>query len=160
MTEGNASVALSAFMLAYCDGDAVAFSSLYSSVVPRIHRYLLKLCNGRRTMADDLLQTTFLKLHAARAAYIPETDPLPWIYAIAHRCYLDAQRRESVAKKHFMTLQWSVANQDVSDVGTVDLLASQEDESLHLDAHGKTLGAVLLDLPIATDAADLERSEP
>lgn len=29
-------------------------------------------------------------------------------------------------------------------------------ESLHLDAHGKTLGAVLLDLPIITDAAPHE----
>lgn len=44
-------------------------------------------------LAEELLQQTFLKLHQARASYIAGADPLPWLYAIAHRTCLDALRR-------------------------------------------------------------------
>jgi RNA polymerase sigma factor (sigma-70 family) len=46
-----------------------------------------------RAVAEDLLQLTFLKLHRARAAYVRGADPLPWIYSIAHRTFLDEARR-------------------------------------------------------------------
>jgi DNA-directed RNA polymerase specialized sigma24 family protein len=42
-----------------------------------------------RAVAEDVLQATFLKVHRARGAYIRGADPVPWIYAIAHRTFLD-----------------------------------------------------------------------
>jgi RNA polymerase sigma-70 factor (ECF subfamily) len=50
-----------------------------------------------RAIADDLLQQTFLKVHRARGAWVPGADPTPWIYAIAHRTFLDEARRVSRA---------------------------------------------------------------
>jgi len=79
-------------MAQYCDGDASAFRELYALVAPRLHGYLLKMARSR-AVADDLLQQTFLKVHRARAAYIRGADPVPWIYSIAHRTFLDETRR-------------------------------------------------------------------
>jgi RNA polymerase sigma-70 factor, ECF subfamily len=83
-------------MARYCDGDASAFRELYALVSPRLYGYLVKMAR-ERALADDLLQLTFLKVHRARAAYIRGADPVPWIYSIAHRTFLDETRRKKRA---------------------------------------------------------------
>ncbi|HEY4175633.1 MAG TPA: RNA polymerase sigma factor [Kofleriaceae bacterium] len=80
----------------YVDGDAAAFRELYAAVAPRLYGYLVKMSRNR-PLADDLLQQTFLKIHRARAAYVRGADPLPWLYAIAHRTFLDAVRKDKRA---------------------------------------------------------------
>lgn len=84
-------------MARYCDGDASAFRELYAEVAPRLYGYLVKMAR-QRPLADDLLQQTFLKVHRARAAYVRGADPIPWIYAIAHRTFLDEARKGKRAK--------------------------------------------------------------
>jgi RNA polymerase sigma-70 factor, ECF subfamily len=83
-------------MLRYCDGDAGAFRELYALVAPRLLGYLLKMAR-ERALADDLLQQTFLKVHRARQAYVRGADPLPWIYSIAHRTFIDETRKHKRA---------------------------------------------------------------
>jgi len=83
-------------MAKYCDGDASAFRELYALVAPRLLGYLVKMARDR-AVAEDLLQHTFLKLHRARAAYVRGADPLPWLYAIAHRTFIDEARRKKRA---------------------------------------------------------------
>jgi RNA polymerase sigma-70 factor, ECF subfamily len=83
-------------MQRYCDGDAGAFRELYALVAPRLLGYLLKMARDR-ALADDLLQQTFLKVHRARAAYVRGADPLPWIYSIAHRTFIDQARKHKRA---------------------------------------------------------------
>src|SRR5436305_15319119 len=80
-------------MARYCDGDAHAFRELYAQVAPRLLGYLIKMARNR-AVAEDLLQQTFLKIHKARAAYVRGADPLPWIYAIAHRTFIDRARAD------------------------------------------------------------------
>src|ERR1700710_1648132 len=83
-------------MQRYCDGDAGAFRELYALVAPRLLGYLLKM-SRERALADDLLQQTFLKVHRARATYVRGADPLPWIYSIAHRTFIDETRKHKRA---------------------------------------------------------------
>jgi RNA polymerase sigma-70 factor (ECF subfamily) len=83
-------------MQRYCDGDAGAFRELYALVAPRLLGYLLKMARDR-ALADDLLQQTFLKVHRARASYVRGADPLPWIYSIAHRTFIDQARQHKRA---------------------------------------------------------------
>jgi len=78
-------------MARYCDGDATAFRELYQMLAPRLFGYLVKMTRDP-AIAADLLQQTFIKLHRARAAYIRDADPIPWIYAIARRVFLDDDR--------------------------------------------------------------------
>src|SRR6476619_7964104 len=84
-------------MQRYCDGDASAFRELYALVAPRLLGYLLKMAR-ERALADDLMQQTFLKVHRARAAYVRGADPLPWIYSLAHRTFIDDVRKGKRAK--------------------------------------------------------------
>lgn len=79
-------------MQRYCDGEAGAFRELYALVAPKLLGYLVKMTR-ERVLADDLLQQTFMKVHRARAAYVRGADPLPWIYSIAHRTFIDETRR-------------------------------------------------------------------
>ena len=79
-------------MRRYCDGDAAAFHALYALVAGKVLAYLVGL-TGDRATAEDLLQQTFLKLHQARPSYVRGANPVPWIYTIAHRTFLDEARR-------------------------------------------------------------------
>lgn len=83
---------LAQIMERYCNGEAAAFRELYAAVSPRLFGYLMRL-SGERSTAEDLLQQTFLKVHRARRAYVRGAAPLPWMYAIAHRTFLDEARR-------------------------------------------------------------------
>ena len=67
-----------ALMQRYCAGDAGAFRALYQAIAPRLLGYLVKLARDR-SVAEDLLQQTFWKVHRARAAYVVGADPVPWI---------------------------------------------------------------------------------
>lgn len=87
---------LETLMARYGDGDATAFRELYARVAPKLLGFLRKLTR-EAALADDLLQMTFLKLHRARASYIRGAAPLPWIYAIAHRTFIDDVRRRQRA---------------------------------------------------------------
>jgi RNA polymerase sigma-70 factor (ECF subfamily) len=86
-------------MSRYCDGDAEAFRRLYALTAPRIFSFLHRVI-GDRAAAEDLLQQTFLKVHEARAVYVREADPMPWMYAIARRTFLDEVRRRRRARVH------------------------------------------------------------
>ncbi len=80
----------------YCAGDSSAFRELYAAVAPKLYGYLLRMARTR-ALADDLLQQTFLKVHRARPAFVIGADPVPWIYSIAHRTFLDEARRSKRA---------------------------------------------------------------
>jgi RNA polymerase sigma-70 factor, ECF subfamily len=88
-------------MARYCDGDAVAFQELYGMVAARLLGYLVGLV-GERPAAEDLLQQTFLKLHEARDGYVRGADPLPWLFTIAHRTFLDEARRRKRTRARFV----------------------------------------------------------
>jgi RNA polymerase sigma-70 factor (ECF subfamily) len=90
-------VGLTRLMESYCNGDGAAFRAIYDLTAPALRAYLVGLTHCRTT-ADDLLQEAFLKLHGARASYVRGADPLPWMYTIAHRTFLDDARRRKRAR--------------------------------------------------------------
>ena len=81
-----------ALMTAYAAGDAPAFRRLFARIGPRVHAFFLRSF-GQRTVADELLQATFLKVHRGRASYRSELPVRPWIFAIAARVRRDELRR-------------------------------------------------------------------
>lgn len=80
-------------MLAYGAGDEEAFVILF-------HRYKLKIFNyfhrylGNRATAEDLFQTTFLKIHRARKSYRPSAALSTWIFTIATNILRDYKLSE------------------------------------------------------------------
>ena len=82
---------LCAHMKAYLNGEIEAFDALYVAFSGRLRGYLLSQCRDA-TLADDLLQETFMQIHRSRRTYQPGRPVTPWVYAIARHVYLMKRR--------------------------------------------------------------------
>ena len=78
-------------MRRYLEGRIEAFDGLYDALASRLRGYLLSLCRDA-SLADDLLQETFLQMHRSRRTYEPGRPVTPWIFAIARHVYLMNRR--------------------------------------------------------------------
>ncbi len=81
-----------ALMGAYLDGNERAFVALFQRHGPLLHRFFQRSFHSV-AVADDLVQTTFMKLHRARESYRPGSPVRPWLYAIAGHVRTDELRR-------------------------------------------------------------------
>lgn len=75
----------------YQRGDRRAFDELFRRYAPRLHAFFCRAFNAR-SIADDLLQTTFLNVHASRASFREGAMVRPWLFAIATHARADALR--------------------------------------------------------------------
>ncbi|WP_437644583.1 RNA polymerase sigma factor [Sorangium sp. So ce362] len=91
-------LALNAAMDRYACGDARAFPELHRALSSRLLAYLTRMC-GSETLAGDLTQETFLRIHRARSTFAQGGAVTPWAYAIARNVYVDHAR----AQKHRST---------------------------------------------------------
>ena len=82
---------LEACMEAFLAGDARGFERVYRRLAPRLRGFLRGMCGDAR-LAEDLTQTTFLKVHQARETYRRGAPVEPWVFAIARRTWLDHLR--------------------------------------------------------------------
>ena len=78
-------------MSRYAKGDDGVFEQLYAAMASRLHRFCERLA-GARADADDLVQETFLRVHRARATYLPGANAMYWAFAIARSVHLDRLR--------------------------------------------------------------------
>jgi RNA polymerase sigma-70 factor, ECF subfamily len=88
--------ALAALMAAYQSGSVDAFDRLHEALAPDLKAYLTNLARDP-SLADDLVQETFLQMHRARAAHTPGEPVRPWVFAIAKRVFL--MYRRSMARR-------------------------------------------------------------
>jgi RNA polymerase sigma-70 factor, ECF subfamily len=82
---------LAGLMENYLEGRIEAFDGLYAALAGRIRGYLLVLCRDG-SLADDLVQETFMQVHRSRRTYEPGRPVTPWIFAIARHVYLMHRR--------------------------------------------------------------------
>jgi RNA polymerase sigma factor (sigma-70 family) len=82
-----------ALMEAYVAGDADAFERLFRSLAPSVHAFFVRSV-GWGAVAEDLSQTTFLKLHGARKVWRTGERLRPWVFTIAARVRLDWLRKQ------------------------------------------------------------------
>lgn len=69
-------------MEAYARGDRTAFDPLFNALAPRVLAFF-QHCLPDPSLAEDLLQRTFVQLHSQRQTYRPGTRLRPWLYGIA-----------------------------------------------------------------------------
>lgn len=82
----------------YAEGDDAAFVLVHRAVAERLRAFLTRMARSS-TLADDLLQETFLRMHRARGSFERGARLLPWCYAIARNVYIDHARSRSVRKE-------------------------------------------------------------
>jgi RNA polymerase sigma-70 factor (ECF subfamily) len=91
-------------MARYVGGDEVAFRQLFALLAPKLRAFFLRSFIDP-ALADDLTQTTFLKLHRARATYLPERPLKPWLFTIAAGVRRDELRRRYRLPPHVGELE-------------------------------------------------------
>jgi RNA polymerase sigma-70 factor (ECF subfamily) len=84
--------AASAAMDRYACGDDSAFSELYDLLAPRLTAFLARRARDE-ALASDLVQQTFLQMHASRRHFTEGADVMPWAFAIARRLLIDVVRK-------------------------------------------------------------------
>ncbi len=83
-------------MLAYRDGDAGAFETLYGRHRARLYRFVLRSVK-ERGMAEELFQDVWMRVIEARARYAPKARFTTWLYSIAHNRLIDHWRRKGLS---------------------------------------------------------------
>lgn len=79
-------------MAAYAAGDERAFDALFDAMAPRLLGFFLRSVHDR-AVAEDLLQATFVKLHAMRGSYRAGAPLAPLLFTLAARVRADELRR-------------------------------------------------------------------
>ena len=82
-------------MLAYRDGNAGAFETLYTRHRGRLYRFVLRSVKARAA-AEELFQEVWLRVIEARGRYTPQARFTTWLYTIAHNLLTDHWRRKGL----------------------------------------------------------------
>jgi RNA polymerase sigma-70 factor (ECF subfamily) len=88
---GSNEAELCRLMKGYLDGRLDSFDEVYAALAGRIRGYLYSLCRDA-SLADDLVQDTFMQLHRSRRTYEPGRPVTPWVFAIARHVFLMHRR--------------------------------------------------------------------
>jgi len=80
-------------------GEPAAFDAIYATLNVRLLTFLVRLSRDR-TVAEDLLEETWLRLvtHASRLR--PDTRLLPWLFTVARNLYVSYCRSRLVEESH------------------------------------------------------------
>jgi RNA polymerase sigma-70 factor (ECF subfamily) len=81
-----------ALMASYAAGDDRAFPALFRALAPRLLGFFRRTLSDQ-ALCEDLVQMTFVRLHAARDRYRPGSPVRPWLFTIAARVRIDELRR-------------------------------------------------------------------
>ena len=82
-------------MLAYRDGNAAAFDTLYARHRARLYRFMLRSVKSR-AVGEELFQEIWMKVIEARARYAPQARFITWLYTIAHNRLVDHWRKRGL----------------------------------------------------------------
>lgn len=90
--ERTANTDESQWMAAYAAGDDTAFKPLFQALAPRLLGFFRRSISDQ-ALCEDLVQSTFVRLHTARASYELGAPVRPWLFTIAARVRIDELRR-------------------------------------------------------------------
>ena len=90
--DATAAVSDEQLMLAYRDGDAGAFDTLYRRHKGPVYRYILRQCRDAG-VADELFQDVWMNLIRAREGYTVQAKFTTYLYKLAHNRLIDHYRK-------------------------------------------------------------------
>lgn len=70
-----------------------AIGAIFSGLRGAVFSYLFRMCRNIE-IAEDLLQETFIAMHAGAATFTVGRRLEPWVFAIARNLFLELKRRE------------------------------------------------------------------
>jgi len=98
------------------DRDPQAMEVFFEHFFDRAYGFAVHLV-GDTSLADDLVQEAFLKMHGALDRLDPDRDPAAWVFTIVRNCARDHWRSRSFKtsqKNTDLEHAWDVASTDAS----------------------------------------------
>jgi RNA polymerase sigma-70 factor (ECF subfamily) len=141
-------------MIAYRDGEAAAFETLYARHKGPLYRFVLRSVQARGE-AEELFHDVWLKVIEARERYTPSARFTTWLYTIAHNRVVDHWRRRGLKLA-------SLDSGNDGDDPPFEPAAAPQDEPqrrAELNQQLRQLGAALEALPPAQREVFLLREE-
>ena len=83
-------------MLAYGQGDAAAFETLYRRHRGPLYRFVLRAIK-QRSAAEELFQEVWIRVIESRSRYAPQARFTTWLYTIAHNLLVDHWRKKGLS---------------------------------------------------------------
>ena len=120
------------------DGEAQAFEVLFDRHADAAFSLAYRMC-GRRSMAEDVVQESFLSLWRSGARYDRTRGSVrSWVLSVVHNRAIDAFRREAVR-----------TSRDIKDDGVAERLAAsdQTDTEVERRDEARHVRSALGDLP-------------
>ncbi len=133
-----------AAMSRYARGNDSAFSELYDALAPRLFTFALRRLRDD-ARAEDLVQQTFLKMHAARRHFIPGAAVMPWSFSIARHLLIDRMRAEQRERM--------VGRDDAREAAELPCMRDLPDHAANVRGLTRRLEQELAELPEAHRAA-------
>jgi RNA polymerase sigma-70 factor (ECF subfamily) len=115
VSAGLARASLSADLARVGGGDRAAFERVYRATSGKLYGIIVRIL-GRRDLADEILQETFVRVWTQAASYSPAlASPITWLATIARNRALDEKRRRPLASLEDMPeLQDIPSGEDVA----------------------------------------------
>jgi RNA polymerase sigma-70 factor (ECF subfamily) len=115
-------------LLRYRDeGDVKAFETLVHRYERPLFNYLVRLLH-HRSEADEIFQTTFLRVHEKCQLFRKGRLVRPWIYSIATNAAIDRLRKE--APHHQVSLDQDQSEEEAHPARLINLVASEMPQPL------------------------------
>jgi RNA polymerase sigma-70 factor (ECF subfamily) len=120
---------LISLMIGYQKGSTDDFGQLYETLKRPLLRYLWTFVRNS-TIAEDLLQETFLQIHRARQTYTPPRPVRPWVYAITRHVALmhlrsSRRRKERLADEELPEVPVPPDVEQLADRATIHRLLGE-----------------------------------
>lgn len=80
-------------MLLLQQGDEQAFEVIYNETKRGLFSFILSICKNYHT-AEDIMQTTYIRLRSAISSYQAGSNALAWLYTIAKNLTLNELKKE------------------------------------------------------------------
>lgn len=104
LTDEEQEPRLAQLMVAYQAGDLGAFEQLYAALAEHLRHYF-RNAERDRSVADDLVQDTFLEMHRSRRTYTPPLPVRPWAFGVARNVLARRRRATHSYKQHTSSIE-------------------------------------------------------
>lgn len=102
-------------LIALKNGSEKAFETIYNRYAGKLYNFVMTISHGDRYMAEEIVQSTFVRLWEVRAQINPEKSILSFLSVIAKNMLLNKYQRQTV---EFLYQQFVLKEQTAFDTMT------------------------------------------
>jgi RNA polymerase sigma-70 factor (ECF subfamily) len=113
--------------------DAAAMNRFFDAFFVRVHAYVSRLLRDE-TLAEDLTQESFLRMHAALDRLDPGRDPTPWVFTVVTntvRDYWRSKAHKAAGRQVPLDEAWEIASDNRYDRADENLERKEAIAAVH-----------------------------